>query len=442
MRFLDSTSARVKPSMFLHGLTGSGKSTWACVGGKPLVILTEPKAESVLRQINPEAMGIVPESIEDLEKLIEILGLPEKTSKFDRIILDSFTEMTISCPRWIQKSACRTGILTKLELSEFGQLRDYALAVVKAIQLTGLPSVIIGRSVSKRTGMIERIVPDGTGRSVEELPGKLLPTAEARVDSELGFVIDTTPAEHSQRCGLRWLPPIVRCDEVSCLDYLRMIEATPADAPTPEPTKKPETKPSAPAVQTPAAPEDPEWVDLLARYLICIKHLPSDERAASIAEWEKQYASDHEASKNAIAEYLQVDAKVRASSCPDPETDPEGYQAAFGKMVAEMQDEKIQAQKSKAPDPSAAAFVDGVSPEVASAEEVSAVQDACAKNNVDLDAVWAYAMSKGQAKPSKDGSKNWFSLSKKMVETITSQLSGANRVAFVSWLHKTYKKEK
>ena len=262
MKIIDSKNPfnAPKPSMFLHGLTGGGKSTFASTGGVPMVILFEPKAMSVLLQMNPNAIGLVPESLDDLDQLMVFLGQADKLASkgIDRIVLDSFTELTNALPRWIREKSMngQVGTLVKLELSEFGSLRDYALAVVKAIQLTGYPSIIIGRSVSKRVGLAESIRPDGAGKSVDELPGKLLPTAEARFDAELGFVIDTTPADHSQRCGLPWVPQIY---SGNCLDYLRIIEAGPQGELRSEPVRevvKDEVKPEP--LKPPAQATEPK----------------------------------------------------------------------------------------------------------------------------------------------------------------------------------------
>lgn len=459
MRVVNAESARVvAPSMFLHGITGHGKSTWATQGGTPLVILLEAKAESVLRQINPNAVGLVPESLDDLLQLLEMLGKPEKTEKFDRIVLDSFTELTTLAPRWIQQRAGRTGSLTKLELSEYGDLRDYALSIVRAIQLTGKPSVIIGRSTSKRIGLSERIVPDGTGRAVDELPGKLLPTAEARFDTELGYVIDTTPADHSQRCGLPWIPPIYKG---SCLDYLRMTQAgptgeaapvqasaSPAPAPAPEAPKvtepeKPKTQPQAqPKAEEKPVPgaDDLEWVDLITRYSAACVHLPLSDRTAAVAEWEKQYATDAAAAKAALLEYLAAHARV-LEIVPDPEQDPAGYRAAFGKVVAELQAEKIEKSKSTTQSQAVTDFVDGVSPKVAEPNEIQDVLDLVEAKKVNIEALWAYAIAKQQAKPGNGSSKNWLSCSEKWVATVKQQLTGKTATAFVSWLHQTYQKK-
>lgn len=229
-----------KASVFLHGVTGAGKSTWATAGGRPLVILTEPKAMSVLRQVNPNAVGLVPESTKDILDLFTRLGQPGwlEGKNIDRIVLDSFTDLTHSLPGWMKDGG---GILLKMEIQEFGDLKSYALALVKAIQLTGFPSIIIARSTVKRVGRVDKIVPDGYGKSVEELPGKCLPTIEARFDHELGYVMDSSPDECSQRCGLPWVPPIFNG---TALEFLELVGRL----------QKPETAPAAPAlVAIPAA---------------------------------------------------------------------------------------------------------------------------------------------------------------------------------------------
>jgi len=135
-----------KPSIFLHGVTGAGKSTWATKGGRPLVILTEPKAMSILRLVNPQAIGMVPQSTKDIFDIFVLLGQPERLSArgIDRIVLDSFTDLTYSLPAWM-KDPSGVQILLKMEIQEFGDLKNYALALVKAIQLTGYPNIIIAR---------------------------------------------------------------------------------------------------------------------------------------------------------------------------------------------------------------------------------------------------------------------------------------------------------
>lgn len=227
MKIIDSQhpSNAPAPSALLHGVTGSGKSTFACKEGRPLVILTEAKAESMLRQINPNAVGLVPESLKDLDDLMVRLGQPEwlASKGVDRIVLDSFTELTYRLPQMMMDPN-RERRIHKLDLQGFGDLKGYALAMVSAIQYTGLPSIIIARSVVKRVGLIEKVQPDSNGKSVDELPGKLLPTVEARWTEEAGFFIDSTPDEYSQRCGLPWLPPVF---QGTAMEFLEIVQRGP-----------------------------------------------------------------------------------------------------------------------------------------------------------------------------------------------------------------------
>jgi len=432
MKIIDANTQRIRPSMFLHGITGNGKSTWAATGGTPLVIVTEPKAESVLRLINSNAVGLVPESLNDLEQLLDVLGRPDKTAKYDRIILDSFTELTLNIPRWIQARAGRTGILAKLDISEFGNLKDYALAIVKAIQLTGLPSIIIGRSTSKRVGAQERIVPDGLGKSVDELPGKLLPTAEARFDPEQGHVIDTTPADHSQRCGLPWVPQVF---QGTVLNYLALIEAGPQQDLEAVSTKTAPAVVSAKTKKQGTPEPDPVWVDLLVKYAASTAHLTDADRKTLVAEWEAQYAKRP---ADAIA-HLREFMGLNRPNTPDPETRPEEYQAEFGKMATEMQSEKLADSKATEHTPEVEGFVEGVSPEIAKNDDISELLDLCREHQVRMDAMWAYAISRKEAKAAKDGSANWMSVSKKFVAAVVPHLKDpAKRRAFIPNIHQKF----
>lgn len=422
----DSTPAPIAaPSMLLHGLTGGGKSTWAETGGIPAVLLFEPKAMSVLRQLNPRAIGFVPESLEDLDALLVVLGelsnptgrgmlqalahllypgeapddakratvraLAEKLAKVDRVVLDSFTEMTNSLPSWLRSvGGAEVGTLVKLELQEFGSLKGYALAIVKAVQLSGLPSVIIARSVSKRVGLADSIRPDSMGKSVDDLPGKLLPTAESRLDPVLGFVIDTTPAEHSQRCGVPWVPAIY---QGPCLEYLHLIQAGPqegaaaegqADPPAPqhEPTKateppqertasraEPQPAPKAPAAPAPPpapgkrgpgrpkkAPEpqpeaevkgevpggdDPEWVNLMVALARMTEKRPQEERRLQVEAWGRTYLANRDKAVADLRDFVVATERLESmADCPDPEKDPEGYRRAFGDVCRVLQEER------------------------------------------------------------------------------------------------------
>lgn len=439
-------------SILLHGLTGGGKSTFAETGGAPLVLLFEPKAMAHLRNLNPKAIGFAPECLEDLdgllavlgemhtpqgrpmllalwsflyrldptpteEKKAAVLGLAGRLAKVDRIVMDSFTDMTNSLPRWLrEKGGAQVGTLVKLELQEYGSLKDYALAVVKAIQLSGLPSVIIARSISKKVGLSESIRPDGAGSSVNDLPGKLLPTAEGRVDPERGFVVDTTPAEHSQRCGLPWVPAVFKG---SCLDYIRIIQAGPQasaegdtlargiledtakareipgvksntsmlhrDAPavasgTPQETAKPvapvtahfsPTAPPAPpkasskrghkaADKTPIpGAGDSEWENLMFQLAEITITRPVPERQAQVASWEASYGTNPDKAKADLDSFIEATRRLAAmGTAPDPERDPDGYKDAFAAVCTTLQEER-RAKDPKFPQ-EVLDFVDGM----------------------------------------------------------------------------------
>jgi len=456
MKILDSTREILAPavSILLHGLTGAGKSTWAQKGGVPLVVLTEAKAMSVLRQINPRAVGFVPESLEDLDALMVVLGemhtpqarpmllalfhlmfrhdptptdekraavlaLAERLASVDRIVLDSFTELTNGLPRWLRAAGgAPVGTLVKLELQEYGSLRDYALALVKAVQLSGLPSVVIARSVSKRVGLSDSIRPDGSGKSVEDLPGKLLPTAEARFDPERGYVIDTTPAEHSQRCGLPWVPMVFAG---TCLEYLALIKAgpqeegadadalrkaqwggpnppadfntpraeasasrpaasAPAQAPAPEPPPAaPQQVPPAAEATAPPSPtarrgrppkasaataplpgsDDPAWVDLMADLARVTVGRPEDVRRQLVESWSDSYRKNAAKATADLTDFLAATVRLKnLTGAPDPEADPEGYKKAFADVCISLQAEKRSKPSTVSQD--AADFVDGM----------------------------------------------------------------------------------
>lgn len=462
-----------KPSMFLHGLTGGGKSHWSESGGVPLVILAEAKAQSVLLKINPKAIGLVPESLADLDFLMEYLGNPDKLAAkgIDRIVLDSFTELTQALPRWLREAVSGpTGTLVKLELSEYGNLRDYALAIVKAIQLTGYPSVIIGRSVSKRVGLADSIRPDGAGKSVDELPGKLLPTAEARFDSELGYVIDTTPADHSQRCGLPWVPAVYKG---SCLEYLQIVEGggqaaggydKPADpvvlhqsqatAPPLPPVETTAAKPKAtrlkpagptsadlPEVPPPGA-NDPEWVALIVRLAEVTTTRPERERRDQTAAWGRAYLANPDKAKGDLAELVEAYVRLAAlNPAPDPETDPEGYKKAFADVLTTLQAEKRAKDSAPAPVTPAATFAAevAVGPGRAKPEDINELLALCRDLKVDSEALWQWAQKKGEARANADGSKDWLTISAEFVTRIYPQFKDPQkRVPVISWLHKTY----
>jgi len=404
MRVIDSTSTTPPPapSMFLHGLTGHGKSTWATTGGRPLVVLLEAKAASVLRSINANAVGLVPESIQDLLGLMEKLGNPEWLLKkaVDRIVLDSFTGLTEAMGAWLRADTNGASLLAKsMERQEYGDLGKYALAIVDTIQLTGLPSVIIGRSVSKKVGRDEVIVPDSVGKSIDRLPGKLLPTAEARYDQELGYVIDTTPVDYSQRCGLGWVPQIWAG---SCLDYLGIIQAGPQGTAAPEvdmvkvredaergaaegrakvatekaaATKKPTPAAPVPQAQVPPPITDPEFQSLLEALIIQTSGRPDAERATQVQSWERRFAADPLWAKKDLKQFLDVTDRLNAGPHPDPEKDPKGYKEAWEVLFREMADAQLATAKATKSTQEVEEFVAGVdkAPPVAQAAPVSQV---------------------------------------------------------------------
>jgi hypothetical protein len=199
--------------MLVHGLTGTGKTTRSLEGGKPLCIVTEPKAEAHVLKLNPEATCVVPESCQDILKICDQLADPKFLDKgFTRIVLDSFTELTEALPNWIlvhQSGNPKIEIGRRIAIDEYRPIASWAMHLVKAIQNSGLPSIIICRSEAKESGRIMRIVPAGLGSSPKNLPAQLLPTVEARYDDELrDYILDSRPDEYSQRCGLPWLPQV------------------------------------------------------------------------------------------------------------------------------------------------------------------------------------------------------------------------------------------
>jgi len=204
-----------RASILVHGLTGGGKTTRALRDGKPLVICTEPKAEAHILNLNPSATCWIPESCKDLTDIMEWLGNPKLLDQgFTRIVLDSATELTELLPDWIlQKQAADVTIEMgrRISIEEYRPITSWVIGILRAIQLSGLPSIIIARSDAKKIGLIEKIVPAGLGSSCRNLNAQLVPTVESRYDSEiLDFVWDSRPDEYSQRCGLLWVPPIFR----------------------------------------------------------------------------------------------------------------------------------------------------------------------------------------------------------------------------------------
>ena len=179
-----------------------------------MVICTEPKAESVILKLNPNATCVVPESCKDLTQIFELLADPGFLGKgYTRIVLDSYTELANSLAGWIYSHNSANSespeIGRRISIEEFGPIQQWGIVLVKAIQLSGLPSIVIVRSDSKTVGRVQQIVPAGLGNSPKNLPALLIPTVESRFDHEQnGYIWDSRPDDYSQRCGLPWLPPV------------------------------------------------------------------------------------------------------------------------------------------------------------------------------------------------------------------------------------------
>ncbi len=243
MRTFSSTrppAKRTRASILVHGLTGTGKTTRALKEGKPLVICTEPKAEAHVLKLNPAATCWVPESCADLEKIFEWLGDPKLAdAAFTRIVLDSYTELTEMLPDWILRKQAQDAVLElgrRIDIGEYRPVQQWGIGLIRAIQLSGLPSIIIARSDAKEQGRVQKIVPAGLGSSARNLNAQLVPTVEARFDEELQlFIWDSRPDEYSQRCGLLWVPPVWTGTADEFLAAVENGEQMPKDAPA-EPT--------------------------------------------------------------------------------------------------------------------------------------------------------------------------------------------------------------
>jgi hypothetical protein len=255
-------------SILVHGLTGTGKTTRALIGGKPFVICTEPKAEAHVLNLNPNATCMVPESCDDIMAFLEIFRHPDFLKRgYTRIVLDSYTELTEMLPNWIlekqaknlQKAdptaaAYTTEIGRKISIEEYRPIQQWGMSLVNAIQLSGLPSIIIARSDAKEVGRIQKIVPAGLGSSARNMNSKLVPTVEARFDHEMqAFIWDSRPDEYSQRCGLPWVPAVFTGTADEFLETVKKPTAqTKANGEKPPPLpKEPKTAGEAISQTTP-----------------------------------------------------------------------------------------------------------------------------------------------------------------------------------------------
>ena len=245
MGFLSQETRPMAPCVLIHGLHGKGKTQRSVEGGRPFVITTELKSRNRILRLNPQADGFYPESLVELEKLLEVLGSEKFLGAgFDRIVLDSYTELTNSLPDWIilrHSPNLKLDPGRLIEKQEYGPIMNWALAIVDALMLTGLPVVILCRSEVKEGATVLM----STGSSAKHLSSKVNATFEAVFDQELGHLWTSEPSAISPRCGLEEVP---QKWNGACLDLLHLIAGTSATEPTSVPPPVPEA--AAPSPET------------------------------------------------------------------------------------------------------------------------------------------------------------------------------------------------
>lgn len=202
---------KARAHILLHGESGSGKTTFAITGGRPVVICFEAKAEATIPLVNPDAIVIIPESVEDLREIGKALRNPAEgvktfagIDKATRFVFDSWTEMTALIGGFIGNGA-------QISLQQYGDLQRIAFGLLGMAQAGPLPSIIIARSEVQESGSgimrTSKIVPASLGRSVGQLPGKLVATLQAMSVNEKGdtYRIESGPSDSARRSGLPWL---------------------------------------------------------------------------------------------------------------------------------------------------------------------------------------------------------------------------------------------
>lgn len=214
MKIIDNKTPITKKARahcLLHGESGSGKTTFSITGGRPFVLCWESKAESTILSINPNAIIAVPESVEDLRLISKALRDPGSFTKefpgidkATRLAVDSWTEMTAIVGGWIGGGA-------QLQLQAYGDLQRIVFGFLGLAQAGPLPSVIIARSEVQEQGggvlRTSKIVPASLGKSVSQLPGKLVCTLQAMSVNDHGdtYTIESGPSDSARRSGLPWL---------------------------------------------------------------------------------------------------------------------------------------------------------------------------------------------------------------------------------------------
>ena len=176
---------KARAHVLLHGESGCGKTTFAVAGGRPFVVCLEPKAEAIINLINPDAIVVTPESIDDLRLIGKALRNPSDPEslkafkgidKATRFVFDSWTELTAVVGGFI-------GGGVQMTLPQYGDLQRIVFGLLGMAQAGPLPSIIIARSEIQEQGngvmRTSRIVPSSLGKSVNMLPGKLVATLQA-----------------------------------------------------------------------------------------------------------------------------------------------------------------------------------------------------------------------------------------------------------------------
>lgn len=216
MKIIDNKTPITKKArahIMIHGESGSGKTTFCCTGGRPFVICFESKAESTILSINPDAIIVVPESIDDIRTIGKALRDPASFTKefpgidkATRVVEDSWTDMSSTVGGFISQGS-------QLQLAQYGELQRVAFGLLGLIQSGPLPSMIIARSEVQESGggvlRVSKIVPAGLGKSVAQLPGKLVATLQCVSVNDQGetYTIESGPSDSARRSGLPWLKP-------------------------------------------------------------------------------------------------------------------------------------------------------------------------------------------------------------------------------------------
>lgn len=203
---------KARAHVLLHGESGAGKTTFAVTGGRPFVICLEPKAEAIILSHNPDAIIAVPESIDDLRVIGKALRDPANSTKefpgidkATRFVIDSWTDLTAIVGGFIGNGA-------QMQLQQYGDLQRIVFGLLGMAQCGPLPSIIIARSEVQESGggvlKVSKIVPASLGKSVAQLPGKLVATLQAVSINDKGeqFTIESGPSDSARRSGLPWLP--------------------------------------------------------------------------------------------------------------------------------------------------------------------------------------------------------------------------------------------